>query len=300
MAEKDRQEREHLPLCMDWGNYSAKWLARFNLGLHDILKRLIAGEEVTARDPDLLRMVAIAKEYGVYIKAILGFTVPADCKPIWLLGTLLDQLGLKLDDRKVGPRGKQVKVFSLGQVELDFALKVIEYREHKRNQKQERARQSQEEQRRYQARMQSRHGVAPPPDPVSTPPLNGIGNPLGEGVNITADGVDFAACSRDGNDLSLANGADRVDFRQFHPDDGDETPLINCVELLRTSFKKGVEAIKSVLRSWSEDRRWGAVLLLEDIAADDLRFLRSASLSLEQLMPQIYDWLSESVLPMDC
>jgi Domain of unknown function (DUF3854) len=293
VAEKDRQEREHLPLCMDWGNYSAKWLARFNLGLHDILKRLVAGEEVTARDSDLLRMVAIAQECAVHIKAILGFTVPDKCQPMWLLGTLLDQLGLKLVDRKVGPRGKQVKVFSLGQVELDFALKVIEYREHKRDLKQERARQSQEEQRRYQARMQALYGVAPPPDPVSTPPPNGIGNPLEEGVNTTADGVDFAASSRDGNDSSLVNGVDRVDFRQFQPDDGDETPLINCVEVLRTSFKKGVEVIKSVLRSWSEDRRWGTVLLLEDIAAAELR-------SLEQLMPQFYDWLSEFVLPMDC
>ncbi|WP_416242480.1 DUF3854 domain-containing protein [Anabaena cylindrica] len=314
VAEKDRQEREHLPLCMDWGNYSAKWLARFNLGLHDILKRLVAGEEVTARDPDLLRMVALAKEYGVYIKTILGFTVPDKCQPMWLLGTLLDQLELKLVDRKEGPRGKQVKVFSLGQVELDFALKVIEYREHKRDLKQERARQSQDEQRRYQARIQALYGVAPPPDPVSTPPPNGIGNPLGEGVNTTADGVDFAACSRDandsslvndaeqvnfaalqtdGNDLALVNGADRVDFRQFQPDDGDETPLINCVEVLRASFNKGVEAIKLVLRSWSEDRRWGTVLLLEEIAANELR-------SLEQLMPQFYDWLSESVLPMDC
>lgn len=314
VAEKDRQEREHLPLCMDWGNYSAKWLARFNLGLHHILKRLVAGEEVTAHDPDLLKMVALAKEYGVYIKAILGFTVPDKCQPIWLLGTLLDQLGLKLDDRKEGPRRKQVKLFFLSPVELDFALKVIAHREHKRNMKQERAQQAQESQRHYQAGMQSRYGVAPPPDPVSTPPPNGIGNPLGKGVNTTVDQVDFVASSRDGNDPSLVNGvdrvnfaaysrdcndpslvngADRVDFRQFQPDDGDDTPLVNCVELLRASFKKGVEAIKSVLRSWSEDRRWGAVLLLEDIAATELR-------SLEQLMPQFYDWLSESVLPMDC
>jgi hypothetical protein len=112
-------------------------------------------------------------------------------------------------------------------------------------------------------------------------------------VNTTVDQVDFAACSRDCNHPSLVNGADRVDFRQFQLDDGDDTSLVNCVELLRASFKKGVEAIKLVLRSWSEDRRWGTVLLLEDIAAQELR-------SLEQLMPQFYDWLSESVLPMDC
>ncbi|WP_347242608.1 plasmid replication protein, CyRepA1 family [Nostoc sp. FACHB-888] len=36
VTQKDRSERDNLPLCIDWGNYSARWLARFNLGLHQI------------------------------------------------------------------------------------------------------------------------------------------------------------------------------------------------------------------------------------------------------------------------
>jgi hypothetical protein len=127
---------------MDWGNYSARWLARFNLGLHDILKRLVAGVEITANDPDLLRMTDIAKYCAPHVKAILGFTVPSNCQPIWLLGVLLEQLGLKLVDHKVGPRGKQVKHFSLSQEELDFAHAVIAHRANKRAQKEERARQA--------------------------------------------------------------------------------------------------------------------------------------------------------------
>jgi hypothetical protein len=46
----------------------------------------------------------------------LGFTVPSDPKPIWLLG-LLDQQGLKLTYRLQGTRGQQVKLFSLSKKE---------------------------------------------------------------------------------------------------------------------------------------------------------------------------------------
>ncbi|RUR72626.1 hypothetical protein PCC6912_61830 [Chlorogloeopsis fritschii PCC 6912] len=191
VADKDLQERFHLPLCMDWGNYSARWLARFNLGLHDILKRLVAGVEITANDPDLLRMTDIAKYCAPHVKAILGFTVPSNCQPIWLLGVLLEQLGLKLVDHKVGPRGKQVKHFSLSQEELDFAHAVIAHRASKRAQKEERARQAALDQQRYQAAMQTRYGVASPNSPVSTPPHNGIGEPPWLGVDTKVERIDF-------------------------------------------------------------------------------------------------------------
>jgi hypothetical protein len=264
VAEKDRQERLKMPLCMDWGNYSASWLARFNLGLHDILKRLVAGVEVTALDPDLVRMTEIAKFCASHVKAILGFTVPNKCKPIWLLGTLLDQLGLKLVNHKVGPRGKQVKYYRLKQEELEFALAVMKYRAFKRAAKEERARQVAEEQRRYQARLQLQYGIAPPNTPVSTPPPNSIVPPLGEGVNTEVE---------------------NAVFEDFNPEDGDLTPIRDCVQQLRSGIKHGVDAIKDILQRWSEDRRWCAVLLLEKIAASELRVL-------EQMMPQFYTWLS--------
>ncbi|MHC5779405.1 plasmid replication protein, CyRepA1 family, partial [Nostoc sp.] len=132
VTDKDRAEREKLTLCMDWGNYSARWLARFNLGLHHILERLVAGSEITATDPLLMNMIAIAKNCAAHVKAILGFTVPSECKPIWLLGTLIEQLGLKLTSRKQGKRGQQVKFYSLSKSELAFALQVIAHRQSKR------------------------------------------------------------------------------------------------------------------------------------------------------------------------
>jgi hypothetical protein len=153
-----------------------------------------------------------------HIKAILGFTVPANCKPIWLLGTLLNQLGLKLKNHKVGPKGEQVKHFLLSKEELDFALFVIKHRENKRALKEERARQEKEDQRRYQAEMFARYGVAPPPDPVSTPPHNGIGNSPLSGVNTTdSDGADLDK-SDNSSSIYEAGG-------DWEPLDGDSTPI---------------------------------------------------------------------------
>ncbi|MBO3458417.1 plasmid replication protein, CyRepA1 family [Aetokthonos hydrillicola] len=263
VAEKDRQERFHLPLCMDWGNYSASWLARYNLGLHDIIARLISGESVTAHDPDLLRMTDIAKYCAPHVKAILGFTVPQKCEPMWLLGVLVEQLGLKLVSRKKGSRGQQVKYYSLSQEELDFALAVMNHRANKRALKEERARTATESQQQYQAAFQSQYGVAPPHDSVSTPPHNGIGTPLGEGVDTKSE--------------TPKNG-------DFEPDDGKPTPIRACVELLRAGIEHGVEAIIAILQSWTTERRWCAVLLLGQIAAHELR-------RLEQLVPQFYEWL---------
>ncbi|HEY9803846.1 MAG TPA: hypothetical protein V6D25_26120, partial [Leptolyngbyaceae cyanobacterium] len=170
VANKDRAERDNLPFCMDWGNYSARWLARFNLGLHHILTRLVAGEEVRADDQQLLKMTAIAVDCAAHIKAILGFTIPPDPKPIWLLGILLDQLGLKLTYRKQGPRGQQVKLFSLSKKELEFAQQVIAHRIAKR------------------AANQEQYQLTHPEAVVFTPPQNVIVNsPFSEGANTASE-----------------------------------------------------------------------------------------------------------------
>jgi hypothetical protein len=183
VASRDRVEREQLSICTDWANNSARWLARFNLGLHDILQRLIAGEGVKATDPDLQRMNAIAQQCAVHIKAILGFTVPPKCSPMWLLALLVEQLGLKLVSRKQGTRGKQVRVYVLAEAERDFALRVLAHREAKRVEKETREQELRERMQRYQAAMQSLYGVDPPPPPVSTPPSNGCNKHLTGGVD---------------------------------------------------------------------------------------------------------------------
>ncbi|WP_138506612.1 plasmid replication protein, CyRepA1 family [Nostoc sp. PA-18-2419] len=235
VTQKDRTERDNLPLCIDWGNYSARWLARFNLGLHQILTSLVAGEEVTASDSTLLKMTAIAIHCAAHIKAILGFTIPSDCKPIWLLATIVEQLGLKLTFRKQGKRGQQVKLFSLDKEQLEFAMHVIAHRETKRNQKENRTY--------YAAETPAVYSANPNHQPVSIPPLDAIGNSHCQGEDTT----------------------------EFESPPTDRITLLHCVEMLRSGIKQGVDAIKGILKRWVEDLRWDTVLELEAIAANELR-----------------------------
>ncbi|QHG20469.1 hypothetical protein A6V25_20880 [Nostoc sp. ATCC 53789] len=240
VTQKDRNERDNLPLCIDWGNYSARWLARFNLGLHQILTSLMKGDEVTADDSTLLKMTAIAKNCAAHVKAILGFTIPSDCKPIWLLATLVEQLGLKLTFRKQGKRGQQVKLFSLSKEELEFALQVIAHRVEKRNQKENRTC--------YAPQTPTVYSVNPNQQAVSTPPLDAIGNSHCQGEDTT----------------------------EFESPPTDRITLLHCVEILRSGIKQGVDAIKGILKRWVEDLRWDTVLELEAIAANELRLVEAA------------------------
>ncbi|MBN3924204.1 plasmid replication protein, CyRepA1 family [Nostoc sp. NMS4] len=239
VTQKDRTERDNLPLCIDWGNYSARWLARFNLGLHQILTSLVAGEEVTASDSTLLKMRDIAIHCAAHVKAILGFTIPSDCKPIWLLGTLVEQLGLKLTFRKQGKRGQQVKLFSLSKEQLEFALQVIAHRVEKRNQKENRTY--------YAAQTPAVYSVNPNQQPVSIPPLDAIGNSHCQGEDTT----------------------------EFESPPTDRITLLHCVEILRSGISRGVDAIKGILKRWQSDLRWETVLELEAIAANELRLVES-------------------------
>ncbi|MFW9262792.1 plasmid replication protein, CyRepA1 family, partial [Nostoc sp. CALU 546] len=256
VTQKDRTERDNLPLCIDWGNYSARWLARFNLGLHQILTSLMKGDEVTADDPTLLKMTEIAIHCAAHVKAILGFTIPLDCKPIWLLGTLIEQLGLKLTFRKQGKRGQQVKLFSLSKEELEFAMHVIAHRVEKRNQKENRTY--------YAAQTPAAYSANPNHQPVSTPPLDAIGNSHCQGEDTT----------------------------EFESPPTDRVTLLHCVEILRSGISRGVDAIKGILKRWVEDLRWETVLELEAIAANELRLV-------EAQVPEFYSLLSEEVLPME-
>ena len=183
VAEKDLREREELPFCMDWQNYSGKWLARHILGLPKILMRLFAGEEICADDPDILDMTQKALDSRIHLKSVLGFTVPDKCKPMWLLGTLLNQLGLRTAARKKGKRGAQKTHYSLRVEDLTFAVEVLEYREQQRIERAQKELERQEKERRHQERMQSLYGIDPPKTSVSTPPLKGDVYPLEESLD---------------------------------------------------------------------------------------------------------------------
>ena len=174
VAQRDLRERENFAFCMDWHNYSSQWLALYILGLPKLLTRLLAGEEICATDPDLVKMKETAINSRIYIKALLNLTIPKDCKPLWLMGTLLDRLGLKTVSFKRGKRGRQITYRHLSQDETKFALEFLEYRERLRQQKEERQRQIQSEKELSPALITRQYGIHSSLNPVSPPPLNGV------------------------------------------------------------------------------------------------------------------------------
>ncbi len=229
IAERDLRERDNLPLCMDWHNYSSKWLARHILGLPKILARLLAGEEICATDPDVVQMRETAVATRAHIKAILGFTIPVDCKPMWLLGITVGQLGLKMVARKKGRRGQQVRYYSLAVEELAFAVEVLKYREQQRSSKAEREREIQDKNRLHQAIMQSQYGIDPPKPSVATPPLKRDIYPL-EGVVDTEN-----------------NDPKNADSRSNEPSPDTLDKLKPCLELLEETINLGLSIIKEIV-----------------------------------------------------
>jgi hypothetical protein len=71
----------------------------------------------------------------------------------------------------------------------------------------------------------------------------------------------------------------------WEPLDGDNTPIQTSLQMLREAIVQGVEAVKATICRWTSERRWCAVLLLEEIASSELR-------KLEQMIPHFYAWLS--------
>ena len=173
VADKDLTERDNLPLCMDWHNYSSLWLARYNLGLPKLVTRLMSGEEICANDPDVKKIAEAAIASRVHIKAILNLTIPKNCKPMWLVGVLIGQLGLKTVSRKKGKRGEQVRYYCLAVEDTTFAIEVLQYRISQREEKAIKEVEQQQKNREHQAMMQTQYGIEPPQKSVTTPPDKG-------------------------------------------------------------------------------------------------------------------------------
>lgn len=147
-----------------------------------ILERLFAGEEYKADDPDLIKLTETAMNYRDNIKTILGFWIPDNCSPTWLLGMLVQKFGLKTASRKKGSSGSQVKYYSLAVEEFVLAQKVLEYRTEQRIKREERKRQRREENRLYQIMLETQYGITP--DSISTPDQNNDFTNIEQGVDI--------------------------------------------------------------------------------------------------------------------
>ncbi|MEO0935597.1 MAG: hypothetical protein AAFY21_18240 [Cyanobacteria bacterium J06641_2] len=55
--------------------------------------------------------------------------------------------------------------------------------------------------------------------------------------------------------------------------------------MLREAIVGGVGAVKATICCWTSERRWCVVLLLEEVAEDELH-------NLKQMIPCFYAWLS--------
>ncbi|VEP15638.1 conserved hypothetical protein [Hyella patelloides LEGE 07179] len=256
VAQRDLKERDNLPLCMDWHNYSGLWLARHVLGLPKVLSRLLAGEEVTATDPDLVKMTEMALATRAHIKAILGFTISPKCTPIWLLSTLIDQLGLKMTSRRKGGKGLQVRYYSLTVEDLSFAIDVLQYRERQREEKELKERERLSKERIHQAMMQTQYGIDPPNPSVVTPPQKGDIYPLDEPLTTENEPVEI----------------EETEYKDSLPK--TLSKLKPCWELLEEVIKGGREVINQMM-----------VMLLANSGGQKEKMV---------LQHQLFDWLIRS------
>ena len=182
VVDKDKWELDNLPFLPDRQHHCAQWYMWQTLGLPKILERLFAGEEYSATDPDLINLAKTAISYRDNIKTILGFWIPDNCSPTWLLGMLVQKLGLKTASRKKGSSGNQVKFYSLAVEEVTLALQVLQYRQQQRTRREEKKRQRQESNRLYQIMLETQYGITP--NSISTPDSNTNTSNKQQGVNM--------------------------------------------------------------------------------------------------------------------
>lgn len=186
VMDKDLWELDNLPFLPDRQHFCAQWFVWHCLGMNKILSRLLAGEEYCETDPDVLMLAEKVGKCRQVIKDNLGFWIPVNSSPTWILGMLIRKLGLKTRSRKVGSSGEQVTYYSLATEEVIFARSVLEYRQQQREIKEERQRQKQEENRLYRIMMATQFGIEyDEPDLISTPPDN-------NNIPIKEQGVDMA------------------------------------------------------------------------------------------------------------
>lgn len=187
VMDRDEWELDNLPFLPDRQHHCATWMMWHVLGLPRILERLFAGEEYSAKDPELIKLSELAHSYRDNIKSVLGFWIPDNSSPSWILGVFLGKMGLKTASRKKGSAGQQVKYYSLAVEEYAFATQVLEYRHEQKLKREERKLQREEENRLHQMMMETQYGITP--NSISTPARNkNIANKQ-EGVNMAE--IDF-------------------------------------------------------------------------------------------------------------
>ena len=255
VVERDKTERVRLAICTDWGNYSTSWLMRHRLGLRAVLMDLMSGVEIKGDEAIIEALADFSKRNASHVKGILNLTIPLDESPVWILGQYLSQLGLSTESRRPVEDGKRVRYYRLNTEDVEFAQKVLEYRQKQREEREQKRHQELERNAAYAARMRTQYGINPP----STPPPNVIGDNNRGGMDGSAEVVETL------ND----------DWWQ---------QVKYYAQLVIERFESGVDQVKELLSTLTSDQRWGVMWEFEEVSPDRFAQLVIAAPDWEEWM----------------
>jgi len=212
----------------------------------------MAGVEIKGDEAIVVALAQFSKRNAAHIKGILNLTIPLDESPMWILGQYLKQLGLSTESRRPLENGQRVRYYRLNTEDVEFAQKVLEYRQKQREQRERKRHQEQERNAVYAARMQIQYGINPP----STPPK------YEDGSN-NRGGMD--------GETELSNSWwERVK---------------HYARLVIERFEFGVDAVKELLSTLTNDQRWGVMLQFDEVSPDRFAQLVSA-------VPDWVEWMA--------
>jgi hypothetical protein len=118
-------------LPFDQSFYELKRFVRDRLGLDAFLN-----PDVSWSDADLQPLADRVRRHRQQVQQILHFSVPEDPRIAsngWIFQMLCQQLGLKVQSQRRGPRGKQVRYFRLQRAHFEQVMAVIQRRQQRRS-----------------------------------------------------------------------------------------------------------------------------------------------------------------------
>ena len=255
VVERDKTERVRLAICTDWGNYSTSWLMRHRLGLRAVLMDLMSGVEIKGDEAIIEALADFSKRNASHVKGILNLTIPLDESPVWILGQYLSQLGLSTESRRPVEDGQRVRYYRLNTEDVEFAQKVLEYRQKQREEREQKRHQELERNAAYAARMRTQYGINPP----STPPPNVIGDNNRGGMDGSAE-------------LAKTLNDDWWQQVKYY------------AQLVIERFESGVDQVKELLSTLTSDQRWGVMWEFEEVSPDRFAQLVIAAPDWEEWM----------------
>jgi len=163
----------------------------------------------------------------------------------------LAQLGLSTESRRPLENGQRVRYYRLYTEDVEFAQKVLEYRQRQRDERERKRQEEQERNATYAARMQAMYGINSP----STPPAN-----VSEDHNWRG---------MDADETLSDSWWERVKYYS---------------QLAIERFEFGVDAVKELLSTLTSDQRWGVMLEFGEVSLDRFAQLVIAAPDWEEWM----------------